>query len=165
LNCENCGAPMRLVEGGDYYICDYCGTYRHPDPNLDGARVLDKPSDDSCPVCRITLVTASVDDNPVLYCPNCRGILVHQALLVFALQYLRQRSDKETPPRRLDPKELDRPMRCPHCHHPMDTHPYGGPGNIVIDNCSDCRLVWLDYGELNRIITAPGDDRLEEEPG
>jgi Zn-finger nucleic acid-binding protein len=38
----------------------------------------------------------------------------------------------------------------------MDTHYYAGPGNIVIDDCSGCRLNWLDYGELARIIHAPG---------
>jgi Zn-finger nucleic acid-binding protein len=30
----------------------------------------------------------------------------------------------------------------------MDTHPYGGGGNAVIDSCFVCRLVWLDAGEL-----------------
>ena len=37
----------------------------------------------------------------------------------------------------------------------MDTHIYGGPGNIVIDNCPACRLNWLDFPELARIESAP----------
>jgi Zn-finger nucleic acid-binding protein len=41
----------------------------------------------------------------------------------------------------------------------MDTHPYYGPGNVVIDNCGRCGLVWLDFGELDRIISAAGRDR------
>jgi Zn-finger nucleic acid-binding protein len=36
----------------------------------------------------------------------------------------------------------------------MDSYPYGGPGNIVIDNCPRCALLWLNYGELTRIIRA-----------
>ena len=41
----------------------------------------------------------------------------------------------------------------------MDVHPYYGPGNVVIDTCSACDMVWLDYGELKQITDAPGQDR------
>ena len=41
----------------------------------------------------------------------------------------------------------------------MSTHPYFGPGNVVIDNCEACELVWLDFGELKQIVDAPGKDR------
>jgi Zn-finger nucleic acid-binding protein len=41
----------------------------------------------------------------------------------------------------------------------MATHPYLGPGNAVIDTCSACELIWLDYGELTQLVEAPGRDR------
>jgi Zn-finger nucleic acid-binding protein len=41
----------------------------------------------------------------------------------------------------------------------MATHPYYGPGNVVIDTCTACDLVWLDFGELAQIVDAPGRDR------
>jgi Zn-finger nucleic acid-binding protein len=41
----------------------------------------------------------------------------------------------------------------------MDTHFYGGPGNIIIDDCDRCSLNWLDAGELMRIALAAGDTR------
>ena len=41
----------------------------------------------------------------------------------------------------------------------MDTHPYYGPGNIVIDNCPACHIIWLDAAELKAIQEAPGSDR------
>ena len=41
----------------------------------------------------------------------------------------------------------------------MMTHPYMGPGTIVIDTCDGCNIIWLDYGELDRVINAPGKDR------
>ncbi len=37
----------------------------------------------------------------------------------------------------------------------MDVHFYGGPGNVVIDSCEECSLIWLDRGELMRIAHAP----------
>jgi hypothetical protein len=45
----------------------------------------------------------------------------------------------------------------------MSTHPYFGPGNVVIDNCEACELVWLDCGELRQIVDAPGKDRGNRE--
>ena len=41
----------------------------------------------------------------------------------------------------------------------MSTHRYLGPGNIIIDTCGTCNLIWLDYGELNKAVNAPGKDR------
>ena len=41
----------------------------------------------------------------------------------------------------------------------MSTHVYGGPGNIVIDTCVNCQLIWLDYLELRRVLDTSGRDR------
>jgi len=41
----------------------------------------------------------------------------------------------------------------------MSTHPYAGPGVIVVDTCDQCLMIWLDYGELARVVNAPGRDR------
>jgi len=54
-----------------------------------------------------------------------------------------------------DAADLQRRMNCPACHRRMDTHFYGGPGNVVIDSCENCCLTWLDGGELTRIARAP----------
>lgn len=54
---------------------------------------------------------------------------------------------------------LNRLIRCPSCLNDMSTHVYGGPGNIVIDTCVDCNLIWLDNRELRRVLDTPGRDR------
>jgi len=41
----------------------------------------------------------------------------------------------------------------------MEAHPYYGPGNVIMDSCGHCDLVWLDFGELRQIVDAPGRDR------
>jgi Zn-finger nucleic acid-binding protein len=46
----------------------------------------------------------------------------------------------------------------------METHPYYGPGNVIIDSCGECDLVWLDFGELKQISDAPGGDRGVRKP-
>jgi Zn-finger nucleic acid-binding protein len=40
-----------------------------------------------------------------------------------------------------------------------------GPGNIIIDMCVACNLIWLDYGELIKVVEAPGKDRGEWHKG
>jgi hypothetical protein len=45
----------------------------------------------------------------------------------------------------------------------MATHPYYGPGNVIIDTCEPCEVVWLDFGELKQIVAAPGKDRGSRE--
>jgi hypothetical protein len=60
----------------------------------------------------------------------------------------------QTPP---DQADLKRTIRCPKCHRRLDTHFYAGPGNVIIDTCADCLLIWLDRGELMRIVHAPDE--------
>jgi Zn-finger nucleic acid-binding protein len=54
-----------------------------------------------------------------------------------------------------DWKDLDRGIHCPKCSRKMDTHPYCGPGNIIVDTCESCSHNWLDYSELDRIVRSP----------
>jgi len=54
-----------------------------------------------------------------------------------------------------DWSEMDRRIPCPQCGQEMDTHPYGGGGNVVMEDCERCELNWLDHGELERIVQAP----------
>jgi len=68
------------------------------------------------------------------------------------------------PPTPIDPRDLLRHITCPSCRGAMDVHPYYGPGNVVIDTCGQCYLVWLDHGELKEIADAPGQDRGRTNP-
>ena len=56
----------------------------------------------------------------------------------------------------LNPRELETRLNCPACGDPMEVHPYYGPGAVVIDSCTHCKLVWFNHGEFDRIIRAPG---------
>jgi Zn-finger nucleic acid-binding protein len=42
-------------------------------------------------------------------------------------------------------------LTCPKCHGPMRTYERS---SITIDQCTDCRGVFLDRGELERLIDA-----------
>ena len=156
MNCPNCGAAMRLRDGRDCLTCDYCQSISFPEKNEDGVRVLDDPSELSCPVCAVPLKHAINQAHQILYCTHCRGSLIPATVFVLLLQDLRaHRGDTEAIPHPPDPQELKRRIQCPQCHRDMDAHYYAGPGNIVIDDCASCELNWLDSGELMAIVRAP----------
>jgi Zn-finger nucleic acid-binding protein len=147
---------MRLKSGWDSLACDYCRNVYFPDKNDDGIRVLGEPAAEACPVCGLPLMHASLFGQRLRYCTRCRGMLIAMDVFVTLVQELRSHTDSvPAVPRALDPRDLQRKLHCPHCHHRMDTHCYGGPGNFVIDDCSPCRLNWLDHGELDRVTHAP----------
>jgi len=156
MNCLNCGAPMRLLDGRNCLTCDYCGSEYLPEKNEDGVRALDDASEFSCPVCAVPLVHAVLEAHQILYCTRCRGNLIPATVFVLILQDQRaHRGDASAIPHPPDPQELQRRIQCPQCHRAMDTHYYAGPGNIVIDDCGRCELNWLDAGELMTIVRAP----------
>jgi Zn-finger nucleic acid-binding protein len=163
MNCRNCGAAMELYATRGYFFCRYCGSFDFPPTTgADGVRVLGDDSEAKpCAVCGKTLATALLDEtHPVRYCQNCRGVLIARSGFATVVQKRRAwATDQPGPAIPLDPSHLERQVSCPMCGHRMETHPYFGPGNVVIDSCVRCELVWLDFGELKQIVAAPGRDR------
>jgi Zn-finger nucleic acid-binding protein/DNA-directed RNA polymerase subunit RPC12/RpoP len=162
MNCRNCGAPLKLIEDRNYFVCEYCATYYFPkNISPDGVTLLDDDASDvDCPVCGAALSLAAIEEMRVLYCRKCRGILARQEVFFNIVKYRRaSATGPPATPRPLDPAYLQRQLNCPHCGQLMDTHPYYGPGNVAIDTCNRCAVVWLDYGEIGVITDAPGRDR------
>ena len=64
-----------------------------------------------------------------------------------------------------DHDDLKRTIQCPKCNLRMDAHRYAGPGNVVVDTCDNCSLIWLDRGEITRIAHAPDNEDFERTYG
>lgn len=154
---------MELFERRRYYFCRYCGTFHFLETTeTDGVRTLETPAHAlACPVCAGKLATAVLDQaHSVKYCGGCRGVLVPRPHFAEVVQMRRAwAAGQPIPPLPLDRRELERALTCPSCSAKMATHPYHGPGNVVIDTCDACNIVWLDFGELKQIADAPGHDR------
>ena len=109
-----------------------------------------------CPGCQALLSDGTIQNRSLLYCTKCRGVLVSLEKflpLVEFLRALRRPTGSELQPR--DNSDADRHFRCPMCDRTMIGHPYGGPGNVNIDTCEPCSVIWLDRNELDRIVMAP----------
>lgn len=164
MNCVNCGAPMQLRLKQQHFYCDYCTSRYFPGENEDGLRILDQDSEITCPVCKIPLVYAFIGNTQLHFCQTCRGMLFDQETFLEIINYLREKSSRppfDPPP--VDLSELERDLSCPTCARLMSTHLYGGPGNLVVDNCSHCHHLWLDHNEFTRIIRSPGRERRFED--
>ena len=155
MNCLSCGASMHLEPAKECLVCNYCGNIVFPEPNQDGVRVLGDPTAKACPACRLPLRESALAGHRILYCERCRGMLISiDDFFAIVEQRRAELAGVTEPPHAVDWNELKRRVKCPECGEPMDTHPYGGPGNIVIDNCPRCRLNWLDHHELSHIARA-----------
>jgi Zn-finger nucleic acid-binding protein len=154
---------MDLVESGRYFRCSHCGTYHFPHAiEADGIRIVGRPVDaPRCPICGTGMAHAVLDDDhPIDFCATCRGLLLPRA--AFAHVTSTRRAWATSPPAEpipLNREDLARELECPKCGRLFETYPHYGPGNVVIDNCTACDLVWLDFGEMRQIVDAPGRDR------
>ena len=144
---------MQIAE--DHLACPFCSNIEIPEPDAQGVRLLGETADEKCPVCSLAMEHAAIAGERVLYCKKCLGMLIGMEQFLGVIQELHAKYG--TSPRRakpVDEKALDRRIQCPKCGQPMDTHLYGGPGNIVIDTCEACCVNWLDYSELDRVTRA-----------
>jgi hypothetical protein len=83
-------------------------------------------------------------------------MLIGMDTFIAVLHNVRARREiSGVPAHQPDWTEMDRRIKCPRCGQEMDTHLYGGGGNVIIEDCEHCELNWLDYGELERIAQAP----------
>jgi len=153
MNCSNCGAPMKAIRSGAHFVCDFCGSFVLPDKTEDGVAVVGGPGRRACPVCEEPLVAAAIESKPVEHCARCGGVLCDQRTFTQVIERLRARyrgPQLEAEP--IDRSELARKLGCPACGRDLDLHPYYGPGNVLIDSCDACHLIWLDKGEIATIV-------------
>jgi Zn-finger nucleic acid-binding protein len=152
---------MHLKPDMDSFRCDYCQSVYFPEKEDDGVRVLGEPSDQACPLCNLPLVLAAIAKVRILYCTACRGMLIPMPAFAVLVDELRAGQGSEIVQTAPVSGDLSRKIDCPQCHERMDTHFYSGPGNVIIDSCEKCCLIWLDRGKLMHIVHAP-DERIPE---
>jgi Zn-finger nucleic acid-binding protein len=154
---------MQLSPVEGLMLCDYCGGQATPATDEDGVVVLE-PTSHKCPACETPtvnapkLANASIEGHELLYCTQCHGMLFNMEKILPLLRVLREHrywSRSSQSPRQSDD---GRAFHCPLCKQEMDKHPYGGGGNVEVDSCESCEVLWLDRGELSRMASAPDRD-------
>ena len=104
----------------------------------------------NCPICNVPLQPEAYEGLLIRRCPQCQGHLLEQTRFE-ALQRIPQKTlaELETEARAGFTGDTAAPLRCPRCHVTMCKRPFTAPGfDLHLDLCLDCKLVWLDGGEL-----------------
>jgi Zn-finger nucleic acid-binding protein len=110
-----------------------------------------------CPACRAEMVFCELGTNEFAGCVSCKGMMFQQP--VFARVSQRLRNQAQLPkliPSPMDARELKVRRRCPTCGGRLETHAFCGPGNAIIDTCFPCGVIFLDAGELTKLVQAAG---------
>ncbi len=144
---------MRLNESGAYLYCEYCSSLWFTSETDEGVAVGESESGEQCPVCRVELMAATVEQLAAAYCTRCRGLLLATPAFRGIIEARRADGVGQPVPRR-PITESTPPVSCPRCAAEMARHPYYGPGDAVIDSCGECLLLWLDHPELTVIVQA-----------
>ena len=161
MNCVSCSGVMLPVYGQFHHQCRSCNTYSFPtEIDLSDEPIVPtgKKTGFNCPCCAIELEVGMMAGKvQVCFCENCRGYVIDNDTFGELARSLRDSyTGVDDKPKPINPNQLDVSQNCPACFGKMEAHPYYGPGSVVIDSCSHCKLAWLDHGELGRIIRAPG---------
>lgn len=145
---------MRVDRERAMFVCEYCGSEVVPPADEDGVLVLGQVKQ-QCPLCAKPLSAGSLEAYDLLYCAACHGMLISMEDFPQLLAALR--SHLAAPAAYLAPRsdaDASRTIQCPKCGAAMDDHAYGGGGNVNVDTCEACEMIWLDRGELRKIASA-----------
>lgn len=161
MKCTSCGAP--LPPGHD--VCRHCLTLNDTDfRNLGAAKIenaTERGQDAQCPRCKKPLLSLNIQMGecyPVFRCKGCLGTffpgsglnrLVQNTISGTSVDEARiARLCRETP-REIWPIAY---IPCPVCKEIMKRSRFWRTSGVMVDACGH-HGVWLDGGELGRILT------------
>lgn len=125
--------------------------------SVDGVQPLEVATDLICPRCATELSGGKLDEFPVAFCTSCYGVLIdHDGVSNVICIRRSEYQGADRTPHPADQAALETESRCPNCGELMEVYFYGGPGNVVMDGCRSCGMVWMDNGEITTIVRAPG---------
>ena len=123
----------------------------------------------TCPACSGKLVKDKFQETEFERCLGCRGSWV----TAFALKKIAETplaaSDKSLTEetlshefKRIPEKDLKRALNCPSCTIALHAQNYAYASGIIIDTCSQCRGIWLDAKELEKVEIYEQQNENEE---
>ena len=159
MNCTRCGGPVTAAASAFHAVCEYCGgtVSLQRRQTEEGVVFLAGDSPGDCVNCRTPLRPATLEGREIAACGDCGGLLMRRDLFAGVVEERRSNwTGGDAPPAPIEPAELKVRRDCPQCAAVMETYAFAGPGNVVIDACGGCGVIWVDGGELTRIERAPG---------
>jgi Zn-finger nucleic acid-binding protein len=143
--CLLCGSPG--------FPGSQCGICIVPRPTFDDSVLAAK-----CPHCTAPLEILFVGPgygSRIFACMSCRGVFMPARAwaLLFADSAVANEIQNRVPMPSIRVAETPPMMNCPACHQPMDRARFAAVSKSVINVCRFQHGVWVDAGELRRIIS------------
>jgi hypothetical protein len=112
-----------------------------------------------CPNCNSTLKQIDYEGILIETCESCEGEFLDDQELRNITRARERKYDeqtrhalaKATKIQGVALSKVDRKLTCPKCAGKMNPVNYGGDSGIIIDRCEQCKGIWLDGGELEKI--------------
>ena len=117
-----------------------------------------------CPNCRIDLVSQDLKGIVLDHCEKCDGLWFDKGELDRAKNEADENLEGFDYPLWIETDKMSAAKGnrlCPKCHENMAVVNYAGYEDVPVDLCHTCHGVWLDKGELERIVAHLED--LKEE--
>ncbi|MFC1683711.1 zf-TFIIB domain-containing protein [Candidatus Zixiibacteriota bacterium] len=105
----------------------------------------------NCPVCRQPMIVLELDEVEIDHCTSCRGVWLDAGELELLLGNPAAR-DTFLHSLKSDHSTAEKHRRCPICAAKMEKIAVGAQKELSIDRCKRGDGIWLDGGELERIL-------------
>lgn len=119
-----------------------------------------------CPKCEIELTEEMQSGTTIDICPQCAGIWFDND----ELNNIREQDpvsliqiDQQFRPK-VEPATSGGARNCPACRLPMRRYNYLYTSPIELDECEQCGGVWVDDGELEKMVQVLNDARTQPLP-
>jgi Zn-finger nucleic acid-binding protein len=105
----------------------------------------------NCPVCKQEMIILELNQIEIDYCTLCSGIWLDDGELELMM-------DDDAAKQKLldtfhhDPKNPEKPRRCPRCNKRMNKVYVGEHKDVLLDKCRKDHGFWFDSGELHDVV-------------
>ncbi len=118
-----------------------------------------------CPRCHVPMTSEEHGDIVMERCERCGGRWMDPEDLKAIVDLIKL--PVEGTPHRVgvDLTDVHEDAPCPRCGVPMEPFNYAGDSGIILDRCRTCHGIWLDRGELERVVAvvAAADQDLDRD--
>ncbi len=105
-----------------------------------------------CPRCKIPLLTEHHGDIVLERCEHCGGYWMTPEDLKAVLDLIRLPVQGSATRMGIDLTDVQEDALCPICDVPLEPFNYAGDSGIILDKCRNCGGIWLDGGDLERVL-------------
>lgn len=112
-----------------------------------------------CPKCLIDLTPLTIENTIIDICSQCHGIFLDQGEIIKLASIPLPKipeilfiQNQTTNSKQNQEKPYENELSCPKCQQLMQKFPYAGLEDIIIDTCRNQCGVWLDVGEIIKIM-------------